>query len=264
LWNQLITWTLPNYQNTAFEVSQTLNGNEMNVSISQPDFQAVPMDAVLVNNKGEETASSFRTTGPGEYEMTFAAQPGTYILQLIEENGEEGNGLFRTGISVPYSSEYRLMEANLANLERIAEAGGGEVLSSSESLYKDNLPKSYTKSSIHQWLILAAFLLLFLEIALRRFGLAGPAAAFAQKKEKRLEEKQENQKVKVEHFKKLQTSAAKKKEPPKRVEPQPAKSQTKKLEKELPPKRVQAKPPQEANRSETMNRLIEAKKKKKR
>ncbi|MGD6801836.1 vWA domain-containing protein [Rossellomorea aquimaris] len=264
LWNQLVTWTLPNYQNTAFEVSQTLNGNGMNVSISQPDFQAVPMDAVLVNNKGEETASSFRTTGPGEYEMTFAAQPGTYILQLIEENGEEGNGVFRTGISVPYSSEYRLMEANLANLERIAEAGGGEVLSSSESLFKDNLPKSFTKSSIHQWLVLTAFFLLFLEIALRRFGLAGPAAAFAKKKEKRQEEKQQNQKVKMEHFKKLQTSASKKKEPPKRVEPKPAKSQTKTLEKELPPKRVQAKPPQEANRSETMNRLIEAKKKKKR
>ncbi|MGF2616175.1 VWA domain-containing protein [Rossellomorea vietnamensis] len=264
MWNQLITWTLPNYQNTAFEISQTMDGNEMNVSITQPDFQAVPMDAVLVNNEGEETTSSFRTTGPGKYEMSFAAQPGTYILQLNEANGEEGKGLFRTGISVPYSSEYRLMETNLANLEKIAEAGGGEVLTFSESLYKDNLPKSFTKSSIHQWLILAAFLLLFLEIALRRFGLAGPAAIFAKRKEKRTEEKQQNKTIKVEHFKKLQSSTGKKKEPPKKVEPQPAKSQTNKLEKEPPPKRVQPKPAQEANRSETMNRLIEAKKKKKR
>ncbi|MGM0845629.1 MAG: VWA domain-containing protein [Bacillota bacterium] len=264
MWNQLITWSFPNYQNTAFEVHQAQIGSEMNVTISQPDFQAVPLNAVLVNNKGEETPSFFRTTGPGEYEMTFPSEPGTYFLQLNEDTGEASTGLFRTGISVPYSSEYKLMEANLVNLEKIAEAGGGEVLSSTEGLYKDNLLKSYNKASVHLWLIFAAFFLLFLEIALRRFGLAGPAAKLAQKKTRKQEEKQQSKQGKVEHFKKLQTSSSKKKETPKWQNSKPPETQTVKDTMEPAPKREKPKPSQDVDRSETMNRLIEAKKKRKR
>ncbi|WP_421378223.1 VWA domain-containing protein [Bacillus salacetis] len=265
MWNQLVTWSFPNYQNTAFEVSQTREGNDMKVTISQPDFKAMPMDAVLVDNKGKETAASFKTTGPGQYELTFAAEPGNYFLQLNEGSGEESSGLFKTGISVPYSSEYRLLNANQSNLEKIAEAGGGEVLGSTEELYNDNLPNSYTKSSISQWLLLTAFFLLFLEIALRRFGLMGTASTLVRNKEKKQTERQERQKEKVEHFKKLKTSTAKKKPASNNELTRPEKTEPVKPKKEPKPAKPKAdKIENETNRSDRMDRLLKAKDKRKR
>jgi Ca-activated chloride channel homolog len=262
MWNQLVTWSFPNFQNTAFEVSQTREGNDMKVTIAQPDFQAMPMGAVLVNNKGEEVTGSFKTTGPGQYEMTFAAEPGNYFLQLNEGSGEEASGLFKTGISVPYSSEYRLLGADHSKLEKIASAGGGTVLGSSEELYKDNLPKSFTKSSISQWLLLTAFLLLFAEIALRRFGLLGPASKIARKKEKKQTERQNSQMEKVEHFKKLKTSTAKKQTEAKKENSRPAAPEPIKLKKE--PRSVKQKEATDGTtRSDRMDRLLKAKDKRK-
>ncbi|WP_409250761.1 VWA domain-containing protein [Bacillus sp. SCS-153A] len=264
MWNQLITWSFPNYQNTAYEVSQTREGNDMKVSITQPDFQALPMDAVLVNNAGETVSSSFKTTGPGQYELTFAAEPGNYFLQLNEGSGEEGSGLFKTGISVPYSSEYRLLTTNLPHLEKIAEAGGGEVLDSVDSLYKDDLPRSFTKSSISQWLLLIAFCLLFLEIALRRFGLLGPLSKLGEKKVKKQSERTQTQQEKVERFKKLKTSAVKKTSAPK-VEKKPLERQqpTKPKEEQRTPEKKKPEAT-ESSRADRMSQLLKAKDKRKR
>ena len=262
MWNQLVTWSFPNYQNTAFEVSQTREGNDMKVTIAQPDFQAAPMGAVLVNSKGEEVSSSFKTTGPGQYEMTLAAEPGNYFLQLNDESGEEAAGLFKTGISVPYSSEYQLLDVNIPNLEKIAAAGGGKVLDSVEELYRDDLPKSYTKSGISQWLLLIAFLLLFIEIALRRFGLLGPALTMARKKEKKRTERQNSQVEKVEHFKKLKTSASKKKATTKKEEKPAVKPEPIKHKKEPKPAKQKG-TSVEPNRSDRMDRLLKAKDKRK-
>lgn len=264
MWNRLITWSFPNYQNTAFEVKQAREGNDMKVMITQPDFQAVPMDAVLVNNNGEHISSSFKTTGPGQYEMTFAAEPGNYFLQLNEGSGEEGSGLFKTGISVPYSSEYRLLTANRSNLEKIAAAGGGEVLESSENLYKDDLPKSFTKSSISQWLLLAAFILLFLEIALRRFGLLGPASKWSEKQAQRQTKRKQSQQEKVERFQKLKTSAGKKTAVSK-TEIKPAETvETVKPKKVQPPPKEKKPEVNESSRADKMNQLLKAKDRRKR
>ncbi|RIW37385.1 VWA domain-containing protein [Bacillus salacetis] len=266
MWNQLITWSFPSYQDTSFEVSQTREGNDMKVSITQPDYQAKPLEAILVNNKGGEVTSSFKTTGPGQYELTFTAHPGNYLLQLTEETGTDGAGVFKTGLSVPYSSEYKLLGLNQSTLERIAAAGGGEVLKSTEDLYKDDLPPSVTRTSISQWLLLAAFFLLFLEIALRRFGLLGPASKLAGKKEKKKTERKQVQDEKVEHFKKLKTSTVKKKtevkkevKPPVAAEPLADKKEEPKVQRPRQRKQVD-----ETSRSDRMNQLLKAKDKRKR
>jgi Ca-activated chloride channel homolog len=268
MWNQLITWSFPTYQNTAFEVSQTREKNNMKVSITQPDYQGVPMEAVLVNNEGGEVSSSFKTTGPGQFELTFPANPGNYLLQLTEENESGGSGLFKTGISVPYSSEYQLLGRDSTALERIAEAGGGEVLHSSEDLYKGNLPKSFTKTSISEWLLVIAFFLLFLEIALRRFGLLGPASNLAGKKAKKQSERKQSECEKMEHFKKLKTSTVKKKTERKKEEIPPVRENSatalkaERKEPENPPAK-QEKKGDETSRSDRMNQLLKAKDKRK-
>jgi len=78
---------------------------------------------------------------------------------------------YQTGFTLPYSDEYLLDGPNEKLLKELSTLTGGKALTSEKDTFRPLRQQSYKEQPISQWLLLAAFLLFFIEIAVRRFGL---------------------------------------------------------------------------------------------
>lgn len=206
LWNDVVTWSFPQFEQKQYELTETRLGTEMNVTIQSPQSDFAALEATVVNDNGEEIESSLRIKRPGEYEASFQAiDPGVYYLQLKETANEEMKSTFKAGIVVPYSGEYNLLPMNSDHLQEIAEAGGGTVFHDLKSAFAEkDLPVKYSTQNISIFLLWIAFFLFFIDVALRRFE---PGLTFlSDVKKKRLEKTirmEEIQYKKAEQFTRL-------------------------------------------------------------
>ena len=97
--------------------SQFLNFLQIQGSILSPDLKRTRVDLVQ--------------TAPGRYEGTVenAEASGNYFVNLGYSGPDNVKGVVSTGVSVPYSDEYRELRSNPGTLETIASLTNGEVLS---------------------------------------------------------------------------------------------------------------------------------------
>src|SRR5690606_17098258 len=83
----------------------------------------------------------------------------------------ENGAAYKTGLTIPYGDEYRTAAVNMPLLTSLAERTGGQVLGALDEAFRDMPYTSGTVRSIQLWLLLAAMVLFFTDITLRRFGL---------------------------------------------------------------------------------------------
>jgi len=95
--------------------NQFLNFLQLQGSVLSPDLNRTPLELVQ--------------TAPGKYEGTIenAEQSGNYFVNLGYRGGEGVQGFISSGVSVPYSDEYRELRSNPATLETVASLTDGEV-----------------------------------------------------------------------------------------------------------------------------------------
>ncbi|TLS38243.1 VWA domain-containing protein [Pseudalkalibacillus caeni] len=270
-WNDLVTWTFPKYENQVYEIEKNIEGDQVKILIDSKGKSSLPLKATIVDNNGREQEPKVKATAPGKYEVDFTGSPGVYSVQLSEMSGDNVTSMFKTGIAVPYSDEYRIKPVNTQKLREIAEAGGGVVLSSPEQAFERNLANSYLVQSISHWLLFLAFALFFLDVAIRRFGFA-PLSRFVDRKEQKLKEESTRQKQKstamqqLKHASKTRTKREKKPGDENSIENKPVQQKQRVTEKmtEQPVRKVsQKKKTSELSKEERMNRLLNAKNKRK-
>ena len=85
----------------------------------------------MVNPDLKPTPLELVQTAPGHYEGTVdnAEARGNYFVNLRLSRPRRRKGIVTSGVSVPYSDEYRELKSNPANLETIASLTDGKVLS---------------------------------------------------------------------------------------------------------------------------------------
>ncbi|WP_165767883.1 VWA domain-containing protein [Virgibacillus indicus] len=171
LWNEIVTWSFPTYQSDLYDVAQTIDGKSVKLDVTSSNQDMLPIEATLVNEKGEQIEADYRMISPGEHEVSFTAEPGIYYLQLSKIDGENITGTFQTGVVVPYSKEFTIQDQNDTLLNNITEIGNGKVLTDPGESFRPIDIKKSEKQPISMQLLLLAFLVFFIEIAIRRFGL---------------------------------------------------------------------------------------------
>ncbi|ALC91008.1 hypothetical protein AM500_15345 [Bacillus sp. FJAT-18017] len=168
--NQIVSASLPQYDSEPFSVSVAKEGGETLVTLKSASTEVFPVEASLLSETGTSVDANMKLVAPGEYELSFPSKPGMYYLSL-KQTGKKGEvQMYRTGFSVPYSNEFLLEGTNRNFLKELASIGGGKELTSAKDAFRPlkNLPKE--KQPISEYLLLAAFLVLVLEIFIRRFG----------------------------------------------------------------------------------------------
>lgn len=169
--NQLVTRTLPQFDSEPFRVSLEKQGENTVVHLQSTKGDLLPLEASIVGQSGKSIDVNTKLVAPGKYDLVIPNEAGMYFLRV--KQAKEGGALnvYQTGFTVPYSTEYSLNGTNKQLLSELASVAGGKELKKEQDAFRPFSAKSYKKQSISQWLLLAAFLFLVVEIVIRRFGL---------------------------------------------------------------------------------------------
>ena len=96
--------------------NQFLNFLQIQGNVVDPDLESAPIELVQ--------------TSPGRYEGTVenAEASGNYFVNLGYRGPDKTRGVISTGVSVPYSDEYRELRSNPTTLETLASLTEGQVV----------------------------------------------------------------------------------------------------------------------------------------
>jgi len=182
-WAQLIRWTMRQQGSADFDVITRLEGNKARVVIEALNKDASYLNFLqiagrLVDPSAEPKPLYLNQTGPGRYETTFDVdQNGNYLISLEYKDPKEGTGTIRTGLSMPYSQEFRELQTNMPLLNKIVEQTPKSRMLTmnpeTDQVFSKDLPPSISRQPIWQWVVKWLLLPLFLlDVAGRRLASA--------------------------------------------------------------------------------------------
>lgn len=172
--SQLVGWSLPAPQVEGLSAEAEVIDGEGVVRLEATDEQGRPLNfltaqASFIDPDLQTFDLEMEQVGAGSYEAhTPLTQPGTYLVRLGVNQGDQSMGQMTLGMVLPYSPEYRSVSADRGLLETLARVtGGGELLDPLEA-FLHNLPAADVAREIARPLLMAAALLFPLDVALRR------------------------------------------------------------------------------------------------
>lgn len=176
-WNTAVSRLLPAYSEVPFTIQKSSDGS---YTVADPTGKSSFIEVTAVNEKGEELPVTSEPIAPGKSRVTVESEPGLVFFRVSNEQ----DALYQAGISIPYSAEYKVQKANSNLLEQIASQTGGKLLTEASEVFRPIEIKSSDKQSIQQMLVLAAIILFFIDITIRRFGFRQLIAPFYKLKRK--------------------------------------------------------------------------------
>lgn len=210
------------------------------VTVSGPDGKAMPV--VL------------RATGPGEFQGAFdAAGMGSYIV-AVSDKADGVTKVSTSGFSVAYPPEYRSTMVNSPLLRQVAESGKGEVIpmDKPERAVRASQSPGTTLVEAWPWLIGLCLVVLPLDVAVRRLTVSVFSLLKLPKREKA-------EPVALDRTSRLKAAKRRAVEPAATTEtPAPPK------ELKTPPPSAPSVAPPKRDGSSTANRLLDAKKNRRR
>lgn len=191
LFEQLVRWLMrPTGDTGKFDIATRFRDGEVQVVVNALDqsdefLNFLPMNASVLDPNLKPIPLRMRQAAPGRYVGSFAAdQPGSFFVNVVPQ---AGTAPLTTGVSVPYSDEYRLRELNeplLVSLAGTTPRGGlaGEMLSplNAEVLrlaqqanpFRVGLASDRSIRDVWPWVVLIACSLFFFDIFVRRVAIS--------------------------------------------------------------------------------------------
>ncbi len=188
-WGQIVRWSARKREQSNLEISTQIEGNRGRLIIDAVDesgqfINFLELQARLVDPDYAGELLEIRQTAPGRYEAEFEAQKvGTNLLNIAYKDPQTGaQGFLTSGVAVPYPLEYQQLRTNSALLRRAAALADGELLTGDPAIdlvYESDQPPVRAFQGIWKWLIIAAILLFFVDVFVRRVIITREDFAFA-------------------------------------------------------------------------------------
>lgn len=177
-WTQIAQWSLRRVDVADFSSEVTIDKGIGRLNVEAIDPQGnyrnfLNLQAIIVSPKGEKQRMHLEQTGPGHYEITFPTKEvGSYLLNLMETEGDRLRSSQALGVSVNYSPEFDDPEPNIHLLQRLAAMGGGKVLDPAvDNPFRHDRKKTFQPRDLWEWLLKFAIVLFPLDVAVRRIQL---------------------------------------------------------------------------------------------
>lgn len=171
-WAQTIRWTVSQTRDEPFETAVVYEDGVATLTVEARDsgnsfVDGLTLDANLVAPSGETVAVELQQTGPGRYAAEFdPTEEGAYLIRLSEAGSDVGQ---TAGWVLGYSPEYQQFQPQPTLLADIAGlTAGRDLTDQAELVFRHDLTAGRAIRPIAQPLLLAAVLLLPLDIATRR------------------------------------------------------------------------------------------------
>lgn len=170
-WAKLVTSTFPSFENLPYDLDVKKENGETTITLHSDEAELLPINPKIISQQGQEMNVTTKMVAPGTYELKMEDRSGMYFLNVGQKTEDGSDKFFQTGFTIPYSEEYLLKGLDDSFLKELISFSGGKKLKKAGDAFSPLLNRSYEKQAISQWLLLVAFLLFFMEIAIRRFGL---------------------------------------------------------------------------------------------
>lgn len=179
-WAQVVRWTMRQEAPANFDTYTRIEGNRGRIVVEALDKDArflnlLQLESRIIGPDNRPVPVRFVQTGPGRYEADFEAdQSGQYLasVQVLERG--QFLGTIRTGLSMPFSQEYRDLQTNEPVLRQIAEVTGGRWLTmggAAANVFGDRPRPVEAKKPVWEWVVAWMILPLFLlDVAVRRLA----------------------------------------------------------------------------------------------
>ncbi len=171
LWQNIINFTVENYDNENISLEVAQQGSKGTVNLKNKNLEnELNSTATIISPNGETTDVQLNPIAPGEYSGTFNInENGVYMVSGKQmKNGEVINAV-KQGHAVQYSPEYRLNNSD--NVEKLVAEIGGIKINEPKEVFSGNLQLKKGQRDLTPYIISAFLLLFMLDIAFRRLNL---------------------------------------------------------------------------------------------
>ncbi len=176
-WAQTVRWTIGTESGNSLQTHVEVAAGVAHVTVdaTSPDgsyLNDLQTQAAIVSPVSTSTLS-LRQTAAGRYEGTFPAQDeGVYVMR-VQAAGQGARASQTLGVVVPYSPEYRGVDADAGLLPRLSALTGGRVLTLGQTspVFEHNLSAARSTTPLWPLLLLLAILLLPFDIGVRRVSI---------------------------------------------------------------------------------------------
>ena len=203
--SQMIRWAMrPVNEEGKFSIASDVKDGKVRVVVTALDKNDEFLNFLQMSGAGsgpelENIDIQFRQEAPGRYVADFPAdKAGSYLMAI--NTGQENSAPLLTGITVPYSAEFRERESNKALLETLAsfKPSGGEKgtmypqdlepgvidqLVNSVDTFRRTLSKAISSEDFWPIFLLIAACIFLIDVFIRRvtvhFYWMAPALAYA-------------------------------------------------------------------------------------
>ncbi len=177
-WSQVVRWVSRASQNNGLTTTTTIDGADGRVFVDAADETGKPINdlqlkatVILPDSTAASSDVTLEQVGPGRYQGHFTAtQRGTYLVAVAD--AKSNDPLSTGGGVLSYPPEYRDLQPNAALLHGIAEATGGQYLSSIDNIFAPKPEAVRTFWPLGEALMILVTAGLLVDVAWRRLNVA--------------------------------------------------------------------------------------------
>ncbi|HHX87867.1 MAG TPA: VWA domain-containing protein, partial [Firmicutes bacterium] len=179
-WADTLSWVVPQLSSgdLALDVRLTGGGAEISALTGEPLGEDESIKVTVMKENLEPQELILKPEGSNRYSARLEQVTEGIYLFNAQRTGNGGTvGQAVSGFAVPYPPEFKIPSTSGRELlEEISAQTGGRVLKHPREVFSAPFEPVHRSTEITFWLLLAAALLWPADIALRRFGVALPAA----------------------------------------------------------------------------------------
>lgn len=183
-WTQVIRQVMRKSDARGIAIETQRHGQDVHLTLDAVDdlgrfLNDAEVELTVIDPRLRKNRTVLSQSAPGRYATEFRTGPsGAYHMEMAVKQG--GQVVYRQsrGLTVGYSDELRIRPTNEPLLKDIARHSGGAWDPSAEMVFADDERRVTRPTALWPWLLAAAFVLLVLDVALRRvdFSLHWPFA----------------------------------------------------------------------------------------
>lgn len=172
LWNGIINWTIENYDDNELQIDTYLEGGNALIDVRQRESSEEFATKAIITTPSLDTIElKLNAEAPGQYKGVFkTGEIGNFLIKVIQSSDGEIVSSVGTGLTVPYSPEYKI-DAKTDGIDRLINESGGRYIKSPKEVYEGDIAQVRGRKDLTPYLLLLAFIILLADIAVRRLNL---------------------------------------------------------------------------------------------
>ena len=172
LWQNLINFTVENYDNEDAAIEVTQQGSKATITLKDKNInEDLDTTATIISPSGVSSETKLNITAPGQYTGTLDInESGVYMVSGKQLKSGEIINSVKTGYAVQYSPEYKINNSN--NIDKLVLQASGKIITEPKEVFDGALPEKQGERDITPFLMGLFLILFMIDIAIRRLNIS--------------------------------------------------------------------------------------------